>query len=95
MSYALSDSATMFRRNTRHALRYPSVLLVSVLIPVLLLLLFAFLTLHTLEKMLVRGSILHFEVSAGWYDLWLLIRDPGFIVLVLAFAGKQVMDCYL
>ncbi len=62
---------------------------------VLLLLLFAFLTLHTLEKMLVRGSILHFEVSAGWYDLWLLIRDPGFIVLVLAFAGKQVMDCYL
>jgi len=40
LTYTLSDSATMFRRNTRHALRYPSVLLVSVLIPVLLLLLF-------------------------------------------------------
>ena len=59
---------------------------------VLLTLLFAFLTLHTLEGMLVRGSIPHFEVSAGWYDAWLLIKDPGFIVFVLAFAGKIVMD---
>ncbi len=61
----------------------------------LFLLLFAFLSLHILQKMLVRGGVLHFEVSAGWYDLWLLIKDPGFIVLVLAFAGKLVMDHYL
>lgn len=40
LTYTLSDSATMFRRNTKHVLRYPSVLMVSVLVPVLMLLLF-------------------------------------------------------
>ena len=62
---------------------------------VLLLLLFAFLTLYTLEKMLVRNSIPHFEVSAGWYDMWLLVREPGFIVFVLAFIGKLVMEYWI
>lgn len=40
LNYTLRDSATMFRRNTKHAVRYPGVLLVAVLVPVLLLLLF-------------------------------------------------------
>jgi ABC-2 type transport system permease protein len=39
-SYAVRDSMTMLRRNLRHALRYPSLTLTSLLIPVLILLLF-------------------------------------------------------
>jgi ABC-2 type transport system permease protein len=41
-SYALTDSVTMLRRNLRHAVRYPSVSLVVVGIPVVLLLLFVY-----------------------------------------------------
>ncbi|SHN75290.1 ABC transporter permease [Cryptosporangium aurantiacum] len=40
LSYAVADSATMLRRNARHVVRYPIVVLMSVGIPVLLLLLF-------------------------------------------------------
>jgi ABC-2 type transport system permease protein len=39
-SYAMRDSVTMLRRNLRHALRYPSLTLGTLLIPVLVLLLF-------------------------------------------------------
>ena len=39
-SYTVRDSVTMLRRNLRHALRYPSMTLTSLLIPVLILLLF-------------------------------------------------------
>ncbi|MFD0685789.1 ABC transporter permease [Actinomadura fibrosa] len=38
--HVLTDSATMLRRNLRHALRYPSMTVVSIGMPVLLLLLF-------------------------------------------------------
>jgi ABC-2 type transport system permease protein len=41
-AYAIRDSATMLRRNLRHALRYPSVSLVVVGIPVILLLMFVY-----------------------------------------------------
>ena len=69
----------------------------NILLPltVLFFLLFAFLTLDTLGKMLARGSIPHFEVSAGWYDLWLLVKEPGFIVFVLAFAGKIILNYWI
>jgi ABC-2 type transport system permease protein len=40
-SYVIRDSATMLRRNLRHALRYPSLTLATLVIPVFLLLLFA------------------------------------------------------
>jgi ABC-2 type transport system permease protein len=40
LSYAMSDSATMLRRNLRHTLRYPALVIVSLGVPVLLLLLF-------------------------------------------------------
>ena len=39
-SYAVRDSVTMLRRDLRHALRYPTLTLTSLLIPVLILLLF-------------------------------------------------------
>lgn len=40
LSYAATDSATMLRRNLRHALRYPSMTLSTVAMPVIFLLLF-------------------------------------------------------
>jgi ABC-2 type transport system permease protein len=40
LSYAMSDSATMLRRNARHTLRYPVTMVMSLGVPVLLLLLF-------------------------------------------------------
>ncbi|MGP3969442.1 ABC transporter permease [Streptomyces sp. 6N223] len=40
LSYAVSDSWTMLRRNLKHALRYPSLTFAVVLMPVMMLLLF-------------------------------------------------------
>ena len=40
LTYAMTDSMTMLRRNLRHALRYPSLTLSGVLTPVIILLLF-------------------------------------------------------
>jgi ABC-2 type transport system permease protein len=41
-SYAMRDSATMLRRNLRHALRYPSLTVSVVAMPVMMLLLFTY-----------------------------------------------------
>ena len=41
-AYVIQDSATMLRRNFRHMVRYPSVSLLVLGIPVILLLLFVF-----------------------------------------------------
>jgi ABC-2 type transport system permease protein len=41
-SYVVRDSATMLRRNFKHMLRYPSVTLLVVAVPVILLLLFVY-----------------------------------------------------
>jgi len=42
LSYAMSDSATMLRRNLRHALRYPSMTIGTVAMPIIMLLLFVY-----------------------------------------------------
>ncbi|WP_405924036.1 ABC transporter permease [Streptomyces sp. NBC_00035] len=42
LNYAIADSATMLRRNLRHALRYPSMTLTSAAIPIIMLLLFVY-----------------------------------------------------
>ena len=42
MTTALADSATMLRRNLVHMLRYPSMTLFMILMPVLFLLLFVY-----------------------------------------------------
>jgi ABC-2 type transport system permease protein len=39
-AYALTDSATMLRRNLRHALRYPAMTISTIAMPVVILLLF-------------------------------------------------------
>ena len=58
----------------------------------LVLLLFLYLTLRQLEHLLTRGCIPHFEKSAGLYDLWLLVRNPGMLAFVLAFVAKLIMN---
>lgn len=57
----------------------------------LLLLLFVYLTLCAVEKLLIRGDIPHLDRSAGLYDVLLLVRNPGVLVFVLAFAAKAVL----
>ena len=42
LSYAVTDSATMLRRNLRHMLRYPSMTVMLVGMPVVFLLLFVY-----------------------------------------------------
>jgi ABC-2 type transport system permease protein len=42
LSYTVSDSATMLRRNLRHMRRYPSLTLMLVGLPIILLLLFVY-----------------------------------------------------
>ena len=56
------------------------------------LLLFLYLTVRTAQGMLVRDSVPHFVKSAGLYDLWLLMRNPGVLVFAAAFAAKIVLD---
>ncbi|HIX89452.1 MAG TPA: CPBP family intramembrane metalloprotease [Candidatus Agathobaculum pullicola] len=58
----------------------------------LVLLLFLYLTLRQLENLLTTGRIPHFERSAGLYDLWLLVRNPGMLAFVLAFIAKIIMN---
>ena len=42
LSYAVTDSATMLRRQLRHMLRYPSMTLMLAGLPIVLLLLFVY-----------------------------------------------------
>ena len=42
LSYAVTDSATMLRRNLRHMIRYPSMTVMLIGMPVVLLLLFVY-----------------------------------------------------
>ena len=56
------------------------------------LLLFLYLSLRSLENLLAKDLVPHFEKSAGLYDLWLLIRNPGVAAFVLAFAAKLILD---
>ena len=58
----------------------------------LVLLLFLYLTLRELETLLTRGCIPHFEKSAGLYDLWLLVRNPGMLAFFLAFIAKLILN---
>ncbi len=58
----------------------------------LVLLFFLYLTLRELETLLTRGCIPHFEKSAGLYDLWLLVRNPGMLTFFLAFIAKLIVN---
>src|SRR5688572_28642659 len=76
MSYALTDSATMLRRNLLHAKRYPGLTLIMLGMPVVLLLLFVF----------VLGDALAAGIGGGDYIDYL---TPGLIIMTLASGTAQ------
>src|SRR5439155_11543731 len=76
LSYAATDSATMLRRNLRHALRYPSMTISTVAMPVIFLLLFDYVFGGTLGAGL-RGVV----PDGGGYIGYLA---PGVLVMTAA-----------
>ena len=82
MSYVISDSATMTRRNVRRLLRYPSMTVLLVGMPVVLLLLFVYVfggqLSHGLDTMLAGGQ----AGRAGYLNY----VTPGILLLTVAAA---------
>lgn len=78
-SLALADTATMLRRDVRHAVRFPMVTISGLLVPVLFLLLFDGVFGHTLRAGL--GS----AVSGGYINYVL----PGILVLAAASVAES------
>jgi ABC-2 type transport system permease protein len=75
LTYAMTDSATMLRRNLRHALRYPAMTGSAVLVPVVLLLLFVGILGDTL------GAGLGGAAAGGRYVDYV---TPGIILMTVA-----------
>ncbi|KIZ14873.1 ABC transporter permease [Streptomyces natalensis] len=80
MSYAMSDSWTMVRRNVRHITRYPSMLLATVVIPALMFLLFVFAFGGVMGKGLVGK-----DAGTDYVDY----LSPGIILLALVMAAMS------
>lgn len=76
LSFAVTDSATMLRRNLRHALRYPSMTISTVAMPVVFLLLFDYVLGGTLGAGL-RGVV---PGDGGYIDY----LGPGVLVMTAA-----------
>jgi ABC-2 type transport system permease protein len=74
LNYAVTDSATMLRRNLRHALRYPSMTISTLAGPVLILLLFNY----------AFGGALGAGIGGGSYIDYVA---PG-VILMAATAGS-------
>lgn len=78
--YTVTDSATMLRRNVRHMLRYPSLTLFVIGIPVVLLLLFVYVFGRTLGAGLAGVS--------GDRTAYVNYVAPGIILLTVAGAAQ-------
>jgi ABC-2 type transport system permease protein len=76
LSYAVNDSATMLRRNLRHMLRYPSMTVMLVGMPVIFLLLFVYVFGGTLGAGL--GGV------SGGRGAYVNYVAPGIILLTVA-----------
>ena len=81
LAYTLTDSATMLRRNLKHALRYPVLTLMVAGIPVVLLLLFVFVFGGTLGAGL--GGL------SGGRDDYLDYVTPGILLLAITGAAQS------
>lgn len=78
----LTDSATMLRRTLRHALRYPSLTVAGLGIPVLMLLLFAGVLGHTLGAGL--GGAGGSAAATGGHGGYIDYVTPGILMLGVA-----------
>lgn len=80
MSTAFTDSATMLRRHMRHALRYPSMTIGVALVPVMMLLLFAY-----LFGSAISGGIGQAQPGFDYIDFLV----PGILLMTLGSASTQ------
>jgi ABC-2 type transport system permease protein len=76
MTTTMTDSATMFRRNLRHALRYPSMVIGTIAVPVIMLVLFSY----------VFGDSL--AAGAGGVD-YIDYLVPGILLMTIASGAVQ------
>lgn len=75
LAHAVSDAATMLRRNLRHTLRYPSSMVTSLLIPVMLLLLFVG----------VFGGAINAGMPGGGYVDYIV---PGMLLVTVGYGAS-------
>ncbi|GAA3075923.1 ABC transporter permease [Streptomyces glomeratus] len=80
LSYTVTDSVTMLRRNLKHAVRYPSMTIPVVVIPVVLLLLFVY----------VFGNALGAGVAPGAHGHYVDYVAPGIILMATTYGSVSV-----
>ncbi|NEK86499.1 ABC transporter permease [Blastococcus saxobsidens] len=80
LSWTVADSATMLRRNLKHALRYPSLTIIVAAMPIVFLLLFVFVFGGTLGAGLGGAS--------GGRAEYAEYLTPGLLVLAIAAAAQ-------
>ena len=80
LTYAVADSATMLRRNLKHALRYPSLTVIVAGMPIVFLLLFVYVFGGTLGAGLGGPS--------GGRTEYANYLTPGLLVLAIAAAAQ-------
>jgi ABC-2 type transport system permease protein len=85
LSYAVADSATMLRRNLKRMLRYPTLILFIIAIPIVFILLFVYVFGGTLGSGIGEGVANGVGGSRTDYANYLA---PGILVLTIAGAGQ-------
>jgi ABC-2 type transport system permease protein len=80
MSYAVTDSATMLRRNLRHLLRYPAMTAMLIGVPVVFLLIFVYIFGGTLGAGLGH--------AAGSRAAYIRYVTPGILLLTVAASAQ-------
>ena len=82
LAYSLADSATMLRRQLRHMVRYPSLPLIVVGMPVVFLLLFVFVFGGTMGAGLGGSAVA--SGSGGGRAAYLEYVTPGILIMTIA-----------
>ncbi len=80
LAYTVSDSATMLRRNLKHQLRYPSLTIMLVGLPIVLLLLFV----YVFGSQLGSGLGTH---GGGGRAAYITYVVPGILIITVAYAA--------
>jgi ABC-2 type transport system permease protein len=84
LAYSFSDSATMLRRQLRHMVRYPSLTVIVVGMPVVFLLLFVFVLGGTMGSGLGPSGAIGSSVAGGGRSAYLEYIVPGMLVMTIA-----------
>ena len=88
VSYARRDAATMLRRNLRHMLRYPSMTLILIGMPVVFLLLFVYVFGGTLGAGLGAGPGAGPGWASGGRAAYIAYVVPGILMMTVASAAQ-------